>query len=145
MPTDFYHFVPFLNCLLYSSRNRYRDIYKNGIFSSKMIGEIISTACPPLDLTTSGSRHPWHVKITAREGRAFVKCCNGFNHIPSVLGFGGPPFYHTRKERLLKFNVKSYQSWCDKKNQKLAKDSQKLIWRAAGILKGNDKERVNTL
>ena len=113
-----------------------------------MIGESISTPCPPPPKRVSrvidpvsgipelpSFGHPWHVKIRVHDGIAHVNACNGMTYIMSGLGFGTswPVGRWTKSERSVRHFANRCQHYCDRENSKLAKDTQNMIPLAAAI------------
>ena len=100
-----------------------------------MIGENISTTCPPFNPKSSVIGHPRHVKIEVSEGYAYIYCCDG----GSYLNDPGP-FIKSKSEGRIRRPTHRCQKWCDHKNKKLAKNTQQISWLSAGIRKDSGKD-----
>jgi hypothetical protein len=122
-----------------------------------MIGEAVETACPPMPpgfaecyekehpwktMFNLGAEHEWlsdhpyHVKLEVRAGVAEVTACTSLTM--GWSGIGWECGKSTKYEWHLRWLIKRCQRYCDRKNRKLAKGTQKMSPWAAAIRKASD-------
>lgn len=121
------------------------------------LGETVSTECPPMppqfkalyeaDPTYGApfrlgaeyewkSEHPYHVKVEIRAGVAEVTACQSSRLV--WIGCGWECGKSTRYEWHLRWLIKRCQRYCDRKNRKLARDTQRMSPWAASIRGSSD-------